>query len=193
MEEAGQDHPLATRAGEEGEFGLQQGRRAFKRGQMRFPQMGQNSRIRVDAGGQPLHLPGGADARFHERGDVARRQGPQGRGDAQLAVVGTGAGMEGLAVAEEGGEPFFDNGFSVAPGDADDGGATGLAPRADEGLKSDEGIGEAQDVGVGEDAAARIGCHHEVPNAFLPGFAQVGVAISPGAAEGQESGGREAG
>ena len=83
--------------------------------------IGQDTDGGSDDVGEGLHLIGFGDAGFEDGQVMVFRHAPDREGHADLGVVAVGTSHDEEVVVEHGVKPFFDNGFAIRAGDADDG------------------------------------------------------------------------
>ena len=122
--------------------------RAFEVAEVRLSQMRQHSFRRENAFTQPVHFAWVADSSFDQGQVVVLFQGPHTQRHAELAVVAEWAAVNGEALGQERGDPFFDGGFPIASCDGQNRTFKRVALRPCRMLQGGHHIGDHQDIAV---------------------------------------------
>ena len=115
--------------------------------EMRLSQMGQHAFGGGHARFQTGHVAWMAQSCLDQGDVVVGVEGPHAQRNAELAVVAEGAAMDGNPLGEEGSDPFFDGGFSVAPRHPQHGPLERVTLGARHGLHGLQHVGDHEHIG----------------------------------------------
>lgn len=150
--------------------------------------VGEDAEGGMDDVGEVLHLVGFGDAGLEDGEVVMVGHVPYGEGHADLGVVAVGAFDDGEVVVQQGGEPFFHDGFAIGAGDADDGVVEKRTVVLGEGVQGGKGTLHQKEVAAGIFCYAVGAGDHEVADAFLLELGDVPVPVVLCGFEGKEEG-----
>lgn len=150
--------------------------------------IGQDADGGSDDVGEGLHLVGFGDAGFEDGQVMVFRHAPDREGHADLGVVAVGTSHDEEVVVEHSVEPFFDNGFAIRAGDADDGVVELGAVVLGEGLQGGESVVHNEEIALRVEVGGGGVGDHKVVHAVAGQFGDVSVAVVLAGLEGEEEG-----
>ena len=158
-----------------------------KMGAMGIAEMDEDTDLGADDAGEGRHFSRMGNPGLHEMEVGLVVEGPQGKGNPDLAVPASRAAGDPLVLTGQCVGPFLDGGLAVGSGDADDLARPGKAGEGAELLQGEQGVGNAEHDGTGE-GPGPIASYHEGLDPFRADGGEMVVAIMARALKSDEHG-----